>query len=105
MKRIRKGDEVIVIAGRSKGQRGTVLKVLKDDRLLVENVNMIKKHVKPNPNLNEPGGIKEMEGPIHVSNVMLFNPDSGKGDRVGFKVLDDGRKVRVFRSSGETVDA
>ena len=103
MKRIRKSDEVIVIAGRSKGLRGRVLKVLSDDRLLVENVNTVKRHVKPNPPHNQ-GGIIEKEAPIHVSNVMLFNPATSKGDRVGFKILEDGRKVRVFKSTGEVVD-
>ena len=105
MKRIKKGDEVIVTAGRSKGTRGNVLKVLGDDRLLVENVNMVKKHVKADPNREIQGGIIPKEAPIHVSNVMLFNPATGKGDKVGFKVLKDGKKVRVFRSNGETVDA
>ena len=105
MKRIKKGDEVIVTAGRSKGTRGTVLRVLNDDKLLVENVNMVKKHVKADPNREIQGGIIPKEAPIHVSNVMLFNPATGKGDKVGFKVLEDGKKVRVFRSNGETVDA
>ena len=104
MQRIRKGDEVVVIAGRSKGQRGHVLKVLVDERLLVENVNMIKRHTKPDPQRQQPGGIVEREAPIHTSNVMLYNPATDQGDRVGFKVLDDGRKVRVFRSTGEVVD-
>jgi len=104
MQRIRKGDEVIVIAGRSKGQRGHVLKVLGNDRLLVENVNMVKRHTKPDPQRQQPGGIVEREAPIHTSNVMLYNPATDQGDRVGFKVLDDGRKVRVFRSTGEVVD-
>lgn len=104
MQRIRKGDEVIVIAGRSKGQRGHVLKVLGDDRLLVENVNMVKRHTKPDPQRQQPGGIVEREAPIHRSNVMLYNPATDQGDRVGFKVLEDGRKVRVFRSTGEVVD-
>lgn len=104
MERIRKGDEVIVIAGRSKGQRGHVLKVLKDNRFLVENVNMVKRHQKPDPQSQKPGGIIEREAPIHVSNVMLYNPATDKGDRVGFKFLEDGRKVRFFRSTGEVVD-
>jgi len=104
MQRIRKGDEVIVIAGRSKGQRGHVLKMLGDDRLLVENVNMVKRHTKPDPQRQQPGGIVEREAPIHVSNVMLYNPATDSGDRVGYKVLEDGRKVRVFRSTGEVVD-
>jgi large subunit ribosomal protein L24 len=104
MERIRKGDEVIVIAGRSKGQRGHVLKVLKDNRFLVENVNMVKRHQKPDPQSQKPGGIIEREAPIQASNVMLYNPATDKGDRVGFKFLEDGRKVRFFRSTGEVVD-
>lgn len=104
MERIRKGDEVIVTAGRSKGQRGHVLKVLNDQRFLVENVNMVKRHQKPDPQSQKPGGIIEREAPIHASNVMLFNPATGKGDRVGFKFLEDGRKVRFYRSTGEVVD-
>ncbi|TVQ30030.1 MAG: 50S ribosomal protein L24 [Wenzhouxiangella sp.] len=104
MERIRKGDEVIVIAGRSKGQRGHVLKVLKNDRYMVENVNMIKRHQKPDPQAQKPGGIVEREAPIHASNVMLYNPATDQGDRVGFKFLEDGRKVRFFRSTGEVVD-
>ncbi|MEJ8567461.1 50S ribosomal protein L24 [Elongatibacter sediminis] len=104
MNRIRKGDEVIVISGRSKGQRGHVLRVLGEERLLVENVNMVKKHQKPNPGLQQPGGIVEKEAPIHVSNVQMYNPATGKADRVGFRTLDDGRKVRIFRSNGEAVD-
>lgn len=104
MKKIRKGDEVIVITGRSKGQRGAVLRVLENDRLLVENVNMVKKHVKPNPNTGQAGGIVDKESPIHVSNVMLFNPNTQKGDRVGFKTLEDDRKVRFFKSNEEVID-
>jgi len=104
MERIRKGDEVIVTAGRSRGQRGHVLKVLGDNRFLVENVNMIKKHQKPDPQNQKPGGIIEREAPIQASNVMLYNPATDKGDRVGFKFLEDGRKVRFFRSTGEVVD-
>lgn len=105
MNRIRKGDEVIVITGRSKGQRGHVLQVMREERLLVENVNMVKRHVKPNPAKGNQGGILEKEAPIHASNVMLFNPATNKGDRVGFKTLEDGRKVRFYRSTGEVVDA
>ncbi len=105
MQRIKQGDEVIVIAGRSKGQRGNVLKVKQDGRLLVNNVNTVKKHVKPNPQIEEKGGIKTQEAPIDASNVMLYNPASGKGERVGFKVLENGKKVRVFKSNGEAVDA
>jgi large subunit ribosomal protein L24 len=104
MKRIRKGDEVIVTTGRSKGKRGHVLRVLGDDRMLVENVNMIKKHQKPNPSVNQPGGIVEKEASIHASNVQVYNPGTGKADRVGFKTLQDGRKVRVFKSTGEAID-
>ena len=105
MQRIKQGDEVIVIAGRSKGQRGNVLRVKQDGRLLVNNVNTVKKHVKPNPQIEEKGGIKTQEAPINASNVMLYNPASGKGERVGFKVLESGKKVRVFKSNGEAVDA
>jgi large subunit ribosomal protein L24 len=104
MNRIRKGDQVIVITGKYKGQKGNVIKV-REDRVTVENVNLIKRHTKPNPQANKAGGIIEREASIHASNVMLFNPASGKGERVGYKTLDDGRKVRVFRSSGEVVDA
>lgn len=102
--KIRKGDDIIVVAGKDKGKRGTVLSVLGDDQLLVENINLAKKHMKPNPQKGEPGGIVDKEMPIQVSNVALFNPSNGKGDRVGFKTLDDGRKVRVFKSNGEVVD-
>ncbi|HHI75752.1 MAG TPA: 50S ribosomal protein L24 [Gammaproteobacteria bacterium] len=102
-RRIRKGDDVIVIAGKDKGKRGTVLAVL-EDRVIVENINLAKKHQKPNPNKGEPGGIVDKEMPLHISNVALFNPATNKGDRVGFKILDDGRKVRVFKSNGEVVD-
>ncbi|MFT5221288.1 MAG: large subunit ribosomal protein L24 [Gammaproteobacteria bacterium] len=104
MQKIKQGDEVIVIAGRSKGQRGNVLKRLDEDRLLVENVNMVKKHVKGNPRSGETGGIIDKEAPIQQSNVMLFNPHTQKGDRVGFKTLEDNRKVRVFKSNNEVVD-
>ena len=104
MKRIKKGDQVIVIAGRSKGLRGHVIRVLGDDRLIVENVNMVKKHQRPDPQRNQPGGIIEKESPIHVSNVMLLNPATDKGDRVKFRTLEDGRKVRVFKSNDEVVD-
>jgi large subunit ribosomal protein L24 len=103
MKRIRKGDQVIVITGKNKGQKGEVLRVL-DEKVVVQNVNLVKRHTKPNPQANQPGGIVDRESPIHVSNVMIFNPSTNSGDRVGFKTLEDGRKVRVFRSSGEVVD-
>ncbi|BAO43257.1 50S ribosomal protein L24 [Thiolapillus brandeum] len=102
--KIRKGDDVIVLAGKDKGKRGSVLKLVGEDRVLVENINLAKKHAKPNPAKGEPGGIVEKEMPLHISNVALFNPVSNKADRVGFKTLDDGRKVRIFKSNGEVVD-
>lgn len=105
MKKIRKGDEVIVITGKDKGRRGTVLKVRADNRIVVQGINLVKKHQKPNPMVGIPGGIIEKEMPIDISNVMLFNPATQKGDRVGFRTLDDGRKVRFFKSNGEVVDA
>jgi large subunit ribosomal protein L24 len=104
MQRIKKGDEVIVIAGKDKGRRGTVLRVLGGDRVLVENVNVAKKHQRPNPQAGVPGGIVEKEDPLDASNVMLFNPATNKGDRVGFRQLADGRKVRYFKSNDEVVD-
>ena len=105
MKKIRKGDMVILIAGRDKGRKGAVVEVLADGRVRVEGVNMSKKHQRPNPNMNVPGGIIEREAPVHVSNVMVLNPATQKGDRVGFKALADGRKVRIFKSNQEMVDA
>lgn len=104
MNRIRRGDQVVVITGKNKGQRGDVIRVI-GDRVLVSNVNVIKRHTKPNPQANQPGGIVEREAPIHISNVQVFNPVTGKGGRVGVKTLEDGRRVRVFRSSNEAVDA
>ena len=104
MMRIRKGDEVTVIAGKDKGRRGTVLRVLTGGRVIVENVNMVKRHTKPNPYRGVAGGIVDKEMPIDSSNVMLFNSATGKGGRIGFKTLEDGRKVRYFKSNGEVVD-
>ncbi len=104
MRKIRKNDDVIVIAGKDKGSRGSVLSVL-DDRLLVSGVNKVKKHQKPNPVKGEPGGIVEIEKSIHASNVAIYNAAAKKADRVGIKTLGDGRKVRVFKSSGEVIDA
>ena len=104
MNRIKKGDDVIVIAGKDKGKRGSVLNVMPDGRLVVSDVNMVKRHTKPNPNRGVPGGIIEKEMPIEPSNIMLFNPQTSKGDRVGFKILEDGRKVRYFKSTSEVVD-
>jgi len=103
MKRIKKGDQVIVITGKDKGRQGTVLNVA-DDSVLVETINMAKKHVKANPMAGAEGGIVDKEMPLSISNVMLFNPMTNKGDRVGFKKLEDGRKVRYFKSNGEVVD-
>ena len=104
MNRIRKGDQVVVIAGKDKGKKGDVIRVA-GDKVVVSNINVVKRHTKPNPQAGQPGGVIEREAPIHISNVMLFNPATGKGERVAFKVLEDGRKLRVFRSSGEAVDA
>jgi large subunit ribosomal protein L24 len=105
MNKIRKGDEVVVITGREKGRRGTVIKVLPNDRLLVENVNMVKRHTRPNPQRGVQGGIVEKEASLHSSNVMLWNPAAKKGDRVGIRALADGRLVRFFKSNDEVVDA
>ncbi|MDZ4099681.1 MAG: 50S ribosomal protein L24 [Methylophilaceae bacterium] len=105
MNKIRKGDEVILNTGKDKGKRGTVLNVLPSGHVVVEGLNLAKKHAKPNPMRGITGGIISKEMPIDISNVALFNAAAQKGDRVGFKTLDDGRKVRVFKSSGEVVDA
>jgi len=104
MRKIRKNDDVIVIAGKDKGNRGSVMNVL-GDRVLVSGINKVKKHQKPNPVKGETGGIVEREMPIHVSNVAIYNATAKKADRVGIKMLEDGRKVRVFKSSGEVIDA
>jgi large subunit ribosomal protein L24 len=104
MNRLKKGDEVIVLAGRDKGKRGSVLRLLDSDRALVNDINVVKKHVKPDPNKGETGGIIEREAPIHISNIALFNPATNKADRVGIKTLEDGKKVRFFKSNGEVVD-
>ncbi len=104
MRKIKKGDEVIVIAGRDKGKIGEVLQVLGNDRMLVNDVNIVKRHTKPNPMKGQQGGIIEMEAPINVSNLAIYNPESKKADRIGFKQLQDGRKVRYFKSTGEVVD-
>ena len=104
MNRIRKGDQVIVIAGADKGKKGEVVRVA-GDKVVVQNINIVKRHTKPNPQANIAGGIVEKEAPLHISNVMLLNPATGKGERIGFKVLENGHKVRVFRSSGAASDA
>ena len=103
MNRIKKGDDVIVIAGKDKGKQGSVLHVMPSGRLIVSDVNMVKRHTKPNPNKGVPGGIVEKEMSIDPSNIMLFNPQTQKGDRIGFRVLEDGRKVRYFKSTDEVV--
>jgi large subunit ribosomal protein L24 len=105
MQRIRKGDEVVVITGRDKGKRGTVLRRVNAEYLVVEGVNRVKKHQRPNPMKGVTAGIVDKDMPVHVSNIALFNPATQKADRVGFKELQDGRKVRVFKSNGEQVDA
>jgi len=102
MNKIRKGDEVIVTTGKDKGRRGTVLQIIADERVLVEGINLARKHVKPNPNVGEAGGIIDHAMPLDISNVLVFNPKSKKGERVGFRV-EDGKKVRVFKS-GDVVD-
>lgn len=104
MRKIKKGDEVIVIAGKDKGRRGNVLNVQDSGRVVVENVNLAKRHTKPNPARGMSGGILEKEMPLDLSNVMLYNPATGKGDKVGIRTLDDGRKVRYFKSNDEVVD-
>lgn len=105
MRRVRKDDEVIVIAGKDKGRRGKVMRVVENgERVIVASVNMIKRHTKPNPARNVAGGIIEREAAMHISNVMLFNPMTKKGDRVGFRILEDGRKIRYFKSNNEVVD-
>jgi large subunit ribosomal protein L24 len=105
MQKIRKGDDVIVTTGKDKGKRGTVLRRADDRHLLVEGVNRAKKHQKPNPMKGQTGGIVDINMPIDISNIALFNPQTQKADRVGFKTLEDGRKVRIFKSNGEVVDA
>ena len=104
MNKIRKGDEVIVKSGKDKGRRGTVLEVFDDGRVIVEGINIAKKHVKPNPNIGEQGGIQDKAMPVEHSNLMVFNPKTKKGERVGFRIEDDGNKVRVFKQSGDVVD-
>ena len=105
MHKIRKGDDVVVTTGRDRGKRGTVLKIVDAEHVVVEGANRVKKHQRPNPMKNVTGGIVDKDMPIHVSNIALFNPATQKADRIGFKSLQDGRKVRVFKSNGEQVDA
>lgn len=104
MQKLKRDDEVIVIAGRDKGKRGKVTRVLKDGRIMVSGINMIKRHTKPNPNIGRQGGIVEKEAGIAISNVAIYNPGSGKADRVGIKVQDDGTKVRFFKSDESVID-
>ena len=103
--KIRRDDEIVVIAGKDKGRRGKILQVRPDNRVLVSGINLVKKHMKPNPNLGKQGGIIEKEAPLHISNIALFNPESGRADRVGFRVNEDGTKSRVFKSTGKEVGA
>ena len=105
MNKIRKGDQVVVTTGKDKGKRGTVLRVLVTGKAVVEGVNRVKRHTRPNPMKGQTGGIVDKEMPIQIANIALLNPATGKGDRVGFRFLDDGRKVRFFKSNGEVVDA
>ena len=105
MNKIKKGDEVVVITGRDKGRRGTVQQVRSDGRLIVDNVNMVKRHTKPNPMAGTTGGIVEKESPIQASNVLVWNSAASKGDRIGIKTLEDGKKVRFFKSNGEVLDS
>jgi large subunit ribosomal protein L24 len=105
MKKIRKGDQVVVLTGRDRGRRGAVIQVLPDGRVLVESVNMVKKHQKPNPQGGKQGGIIEKEMPLAVSKVAIWNPAAKKGDRIGVKTLTDGKRVRFFKSNGEMLDA
>ena len=104
MQKIRKGDQVVVTTGKDKGKRGTVTRIVDVEHVLVEGANRVKKHQRPNPMKNTTGGIVDKEMPLHVSNVAIFNPVSKKADRVGTKVLDDGRRVRIFKSNGEVID-
>jgi len=104
MKRIRKGDEVVVLSGRDKGKRGTVLRRVDAEHVVVEGVNRVKKHAKPNPMKNQPGGIVTKEMPIDVSNVAIWNPVTQKADRIGFRMMQDGRKLRFFKSNGEQIN-
>lgn len=105
MQKIKKGDEVIIITGKDRNRRGKIIRILSESsRVLVEGLNMVKKHVRPNPNKNEQGGILQREASIHISNVALYNPVTKKGDKVGIRVLEDGQKVRYFKSNDEVVD-
>jgi len=105
MHKIKKGDNVVVIAGRDKGKRGEVTRIVSAERVLVAGINQVKKHTRPNPMQNQPGGILIKEMPIHVSNVAIYNPVTQKADRIGFRIMDDGRKVRFYKANGELIGA
>ncbi len=104
MRKIKCNDEVIVIAGKDKGKRGTVSRLVGDDKVVVAGVNIVKRHTKPKPNAGQAGGIIEKEAAIAVSNIAIFNPESSKADRVGFKIEDDGKKTRIFKSTNKAID-
>ncbi|MEC9205879.1 MAG: 50S ribosomal protein L24 [Pseudomonadota bacterium] len=104
MNKLKKGDMVIVTAGKEKGKKGEIMKIVDSENLIISSVNFAKKHVKPNPNKGVDGGVLEREMPMHISNIMIFNQLTKKGDRVGFKKLDNGKKVRVYKSNGEVID-
>ncbi len=105
MRKIKKGDNVVVIAGRDKGKRGDVARIVDDSHVVVNGINAMKKHAKPNPLKNQPGGIISKEVPIHVSNIAIWNPVTQKPDRIGFRIMDDGRKLRFYKSNGELINA
>lgn len=104
MRKIKKGDTVVVLTGKDKGKRGEVINMLAEDRILVNNVNLVKKHTKPNPNTGEKGGILDKEAPIHISNLAIYNSETDKADKVAINILEDGKKVRVFKSNGKQID-
>tara|TARA_B110000438_G_scaffold231639_1_gene227037 strand:- start:93 stop:410 length:318 start_codon:yes stop_codon:yes gene_type:complete len=104
MKKLKKGDSVIIISGKDKGKKGEILRIIEPDKLVISNINLAKKHVKPNPNKQETGGILEREMPMHISNIMILNPLTKKGDKIGFKKLEDGKKVRIYKSNQEVID-
>jgi large subunit ribosomal protein L24 len=104
MKKLKKGDSVIIISGKDKGKKGEILRVIEPDKLVISNINLAKKHVKPNPNKQETGGILEREMPMHISNIMILNPLTKKADKIGFKKLEDGKKVRIYKSNQEVID-
>ena len=104
MKKLKKGDSVIIISGKDKGKKGEILRIIEPDKLVISNINLAKKHVKPNPNKQETGGILEREMPMHIANIMILNPLTKKGDKIGFKKLEDGKKVRIYKSNQEVID-